>query len=70
MKKYNALRETTVWKMDFQPNHTYFLNAAGKCTAYIRKGTTDILYNKKPTSFDKRGRTFEPVWIEEYCIQE
>lgn len=65
--KYNALREITVWDMDFQPNHTYFLNEAGKCTAYIKKGTDVIIYNKKPMSFSKSYRKFEKVWNEEYA---
>lgn len=69
MKKYNALRETTVWNMDFQPNHTYFLNEAGKMVAYIKKGTTEILYRDKPCSFSKTRRTFEKVYIPEYKEQ-
>lgn len=69
MKKYNALRETTVWDMDFQPNHTYFLNEAGKMVAFIKKGTKDIIYNKKPMSFSKTRRTFDKIWIDEYEVQ-
>lgn len=69
MKKYNALKEVTVWDMDFQPNHTYFLNEAGKCVAYIKKGTSEILYNKKPTSFSKSYRKFEKVYIPEFKEQ-
>lgn len=69
MKKYNALKEVTVWKMDFQPNHTYFINEAGKCTAYIKKGTSEILYNKTPMSFSKSYRKFEKVWIEGFDPQ-
>jgi len=64
--KYNALKEVTVWDLDYQPNHTYFLNASGRMTAYIKKGTDVIIYNKKPSSFDKRGRKFEKVWIDGY----
>ena len=67
--KYNALKEVTDWDMDFQPNHTYFLNEAGKCVAYIKKGTTEILYNKKPMSFSKSYRKFEKVYIPEYKEQ-
>ena len=69
MAKYNALKEVTVWDMDFQPNHTYFLNEAGKMVAYIKKGTTEILYNKKPMSFSKTRRKFEKVYIPEYKEQ-
>jgi len=64
MAKYNALKEVTDWDMDFQPNHTYFLNEAGKMVAYIKKGTSKILYNKKPMSFSKSYRKFEKVWVE------
>lgn len=65
---YNALVETTVWDMDYQPNHTYFLNEAGKIVAYIKKGTSEILYRNTPCSFDKRGRTFDKVWIDGFII--
>jgi hypothetical protein len=69
MAKYNALKEVTDWDMDFQPNHTYFLNEAGKMVAYIKKGTSKILYNKKPMSFSKSYRKFEKVFIPEYKEQ-
>lgn len=69
MKKYNALKEVTVWDMDFQPNHTYFLNEAGKMVAYIKKGTSEIIYTKKPKSFSKSYRKFEKVYIPEYKEQ-
>ena len=69
MAKYNALQEVTEWDMDFQPNHTYFLNEAGKCVAYIKKGTTEILYNKKPMSFSKSYRKFNKVYIPEFKEQ-
>jgi len=65
--KYNALQEITEWDMDFQPNHTYFLNEAGKMTAYIKKGTDVIIYRDKPGMFDKRGRKFKKIWVEEYA---
>jgi hypothetical protein len=67
--KYNALKEVTVWDMDFQPNHTYFLNEAGKMVAYIKKGTSEIIYSKKPQSFSKSYRKFEKVYIPEYKEQ-
>jgi len=69
MAKYNALKEVTDWDMDFQPNHTYFLNEAGKMVAYIKKGTSKIIYNKKPMSFSKSYRKFDKVYIPEYKEQ-
>ena len=66
MKKYNALQEITEWDMDFQPNHTYFLNEAGKMTAYMKKGTDVIIYSKKPMSFSKTRRKFKKIWVENY----
>ena len=65
MKEYNGLRELTPGF----PQHTYFLNEAGKCVAYIKKGTTEILYNKKPMSFSKSYRKFDKVYIPEYKEQ-
>ena len=66
MTKYNALQEITEWDMDFQPNHTYFLNEAGKMVAFMKKGTTEIIYSKKPMSFSKTRRKFKKIWIENY----
>ena len=66
MTKYNALQEITEWDMDFQPNHTYFLNKAGKMVAFIKKGTSEIIYNKKPMSFSTTRRKFKKIWVENY----
>lgn len=54
---YTAVIETTVWKGDTQPNHTYLLNG-DKMLAYIPRHTTVATYFKKPISFSKSGRTF------------
>jgi hypothetical protein len=41
-----AIQETTVWKGDIQPNHTYLM------------GTSKIITLNKPLNLDRRGRTF------------
>jgi hypothetical protein len=57
-----AIREITNWtEIDFQPNHTYLLNAAGKAVAYIKAGTTEPFFFTKPMSFTKSYRKFEKV---------
>ena len=58
-----ALLETTDWsKADCRvPNHTYYLNDDGKCIAYKKRGTQDIITFKKPMMFDRRYRTFKTV---------
>lgn len=54
-----ALKETTKWDT---PNHTYlFKKANGKCVGYIKEGSDDVVMFVKPTSFDKRRRTFTEV---------
>ncbi len=56
-----ALRETTVWDIPFQPNHTYLLDG-NRLVAYIKKGETQPFYFKNGIKgFDKRGRKFEVV---------
>ena len=69
MTKYNALQEITEWDMDFQPNHTYFLDKAGRMVAFIKKGTSEIIYNKKPMSFSKTRRKFKKIYISGYKEQ-
>lgn len=52
-----AIQETTVWKSDIQPNHTYLMDGS-KAVAYIPKGSSKIITLTKPLSIDRRGRTF------------
>jgi len=52
-----AIQETTVWKGDIQPNHTYLMDGS-KAVSYIPKGTTKIITLPKPLTIDRRGRTF------------
>ena len=57
-----AIREITEWtEIDFQPNHTYLLNMAGKAVAYIKNGTNEPIFFNKPMFFSKSYRKFEKV---------
>jgi hypothetical protein len=60
-----AIREITTWE-DNTPNHTYLLNKAGRCIAYIKQGTTDTIKIKNPRgmAFYKTRRKFEKVSVE------
>jgi hypothetical protein len=54
----HALVETTAWA---SPNHTYLLDG-DSLVAYIRNGTTEPFYFKRPIKgFSKSGRKFKPV---------
>jgi hypothetical protein len=55
-----AIKETTVWKSDYQPNHTYLLDGS-KMVAYMPFHTGQPFYFSKPQSFDRRGRTFDKL---------
>lgn len=55
-----ALRETTEWVGNF-PNHTYLLDGTN-LLAYIRAGTSEVTWFKKPIkNFDRRRRSFVKV---------
>lgn len=52
------LQEVTDWEF---PGHIYLLNEAGKLKGYIKKDHDDIIWFKKPLSFDKRFRKFKKL---------
>ncbi len=55
-----ALKEITKWTEcpHHQPNHTYFLNAAGKLVGYKISGKDKFKIFTKPLMFDKARRKF------------
>ena len=62
MKNLVAIKETTVWTTDYQPNHTYLYDkSGGKIWGYMSKGTFNPIYLKTPMNFNKKGRTFKEV---------
>jgi len=68
--EYEYLKETTDdWKAEcYIPNHTYLLNKAGKCVAYIREGTDELHVFNKALSFDKRKRKFKKLTKKEVAL--
>ena len=56
-----ALKEVTVWEVEYrQPNHTYLMDG-DKAVAYIRWHEGAPEYFKTPQKLDKRYRKFEKV---------
>lgn len=63
-----AVKEITVWDMDYQPNHTYLLDS-DKIIAYIPKGKTEPVYLNRPMKIDQRGRKFQELKISPFKAQ-
>lgn len=55
------LKEITDWDV---PNHTYYLNEAGKCIAFKRENTDVVKYFKNPIMFSRKLRKFKSKKIE------
>ena len=52
-----AVRETTVWETEFQPNHTYLIDG-DKIFAYIKVGKKKPIYFTAPLQMNLKGRKF------------
>ena len=58
MSGLTYLKEITVWE-DNTPNHTYIFNEKNQNVGYIKTGTTESIFYKKPsTLFSKSRRKF------------
>ena len=57
-----ALQETTVWDSEYQPNHIYLMEG-NVAHAYIRQGTSEPFYFKKPMTIDFRNRQTKTVSV-------
>lgn len=56
-----ALKEITVWADGTTANHTYLLDG-DNMVAYIKKGSKDPFYFKRPIKgFSRSGRKFEEL---------
>ena len=61
-----ALKEITVWKVDYRPpNHTYLIDG-DKILAYRQWHEGDPIYSKTPMRLDKRYRKFVEVDIKQF----
>lgn len=57
----NAVREVTVWSVDYrQPNHDYLLDG-DRIIAYRPWGTGAIIKSSGKIKIDRRGRKFVPL---------
>lgn len=63
-----AVKEVTVWDMDYQPNHTYLLDG-DKVMAYIPAGKTEPTYFNRPMKIDQRGRKFQELKVNPFSTQ-
>jgi hypothetical protein len=65
-----ALKEVTVWEVEYrQPNHTYLMDG-DKAVAYIRWHEGEPEYFKTPQKLDKRYRKFEKADIGLFEVRE
>jgi hypothetical protein len=65
-----ALKEVTVWEVEYrQPNHTYLMDG-DKAVAYIRWHEGAPEYFKTPQKLDKRYRKFEKADIGLFEVKE
>ena len=57
--QYTYLKEITKWDEGSIPNHTYIFNEKNQNVGYIKTGTTESIFYKKPsTLFSKSYRKF------------
>ena len=65
-----ALKEVTVWDVEYrQPNHTYLMDG-DRAVAYIRWHEGEPEYFKNPQKLDKRYRKFEKADIGLFEVRE
>ena len=65
-----ALKEVTVWEVEYrQPNHTYLIDG-DKAVAYIRWHEGKPEFFKTPQKLDKRYRKFEKVDIGLFEVED
>ena len=65
-----ALKEVTVWEVEYrQPNHTYLIDG-DKAVAYIRWHEGKPEFFKTPQKLDKRYRKFEKADISLFDVEE
>ena len=65
-----ALKEVTVWEVEYrQPNHTYLMDG-DKAVAYIRWHEGPAEFFKTPQKLDKRYRKFEKADVSLFDVKE
>lgn len=64
-----ALREVTVWKESYQPNHDYLLDG-DRIVAYRPWGTAEIRRLSGKIKIDRRGRKFVKLDPSPFDIEE
>lgn len=65
-----ALKEVTVWEVDFrQPNHIYLFDGE-KAVAYIKWGEGEPIYFNHPSKINRRGRKFVKADISLFNVSD